>query len=52
VPAGAVIQSPQALSGFIGRKESVGGLISLQLNTIWLNLWFAEDTVGLEGIRG
>jgi hypothetical protein len=26
VPAAAVIQRPQALSGFIGRKESVGGL--------------------------
>jgi hypothetical protein len=33
VPAGAVIQNPQALSGIIGRKVSVGGDISLKLNT-------------------
>jgi len=33
VPAGAVIQNPQALSGFIGRKGSVGGLVNLALNT-------------------
>ena len=26
MPAAAVIQRPQALSGFIGRKASVGGL--------------------------
>jgi len=28
VPAAAVIQRPQALSGFIGRKECVGCLLS------------------------
>ncbi len=28
VPAAAVIRGGQALSGFIGRKEFVGGLIS------------------------
>jgi hypothetical protein len=33
VPAAAVIQNPQALSGFIGRKVFVGGLESLALNT-------------------
>ena len=32
MPAAAVIQSPQALSGFIGRKASVAGLESLLLN--------------------
>jgi len=32
VPAGAVIQSPQALSGFIGRKGSVGAPLSFLLN--------------------
>jgi len=31
VPAVAVIRVPQALSGFIGRKGSVGGLVSLRL---------------------
>ncbi|TDG70855.1 hypothetical protein C5L31_001675 [Secundilactobacillus malefermentans] len=29
VPAAAVIRRWQALSGFIGRKESAGGLLSL-----------------------
>jgi len=32
VPAAAVIRGPQALSGFIGRKASVGGLSHLLLN--------------------
>ena len=31
VPAVAVIRVPQALSGFIGRKGSVGGLLSSSL---------------------
>jgi len=31
-PAAAVIQRPQALSGFIGRKESVGVSKSFSLN--------------------
>jgi len=35
-PAGAVIQNPQALPGFIGRKGSVGGRVSLELNLIGL----------------
>jgi hypothetical protein len=33
VPAAAVRRRMQALSGFIGRKEFVGGLLSLVLNT-------------------
>jgi hypothetical protein len=33
VPAAAVIQGGQALSGMIGRKASVGGLKSLLSNT-------------------
>lgn len=33
VPAAAVIQGEQALSGMIGRKASVGGLESLLSNT-------------------
>ena len=31
VPAPAVIRRPQALSGFIGRKEHVGGFARLPL---------------------
>lgn len=36
MPAGAVIQNPQALPGFIGRKGSVGGKVSFELNLIGL----------------
>ena len=32
MPAGAVIQRPQALPGITGRKECVGGCISRLLN--------------------
>ena len=31
MPAAAVIRGPQALSGIIGRKEYVGGIVSLVL---------------------
>ena len=31
VPAAAVIRREQALSGFIGRKGGVGGLLSMRL---------------------
>ena len=40
VPAAAVIQREQALSGMIGRKASVGGLKSLLSNTM------AQPTAG------
>ena len=33
VPAAAVIRGVQALSGIIGRKEFVGGLLSLVLKS-------------------
>ena len=33
VPAAAVIRGMRALSGIIGRKEFVGGLLSLVLNS-------------------
>ncbi len=33
VPAAAVIRRSRALSGFIGRKASAGGLISLKLKS-------------------
>lgn len=42
MPAAAVTQSPQALSGLIGRKASVAGLESLLLNTKGL-------TFGMQG---
>ena len=34
VPAAAVIRRSRALSGFIGRKESAGGFISLKLKAV------------------
>ena len=34
MPAGAVIQNPQALPGFIGRKGYVGGEVSFELKLI------------------
>ncbi len=34
MPAAAVIRGTQALSGVIGRKEYVGGLVSLALNNM------------------
>ncbi len=40
VPAAAVIQGEQALSGMIGRKASVGGSLSLLSNTL------AQPTAG------
>ena len=42
MPAAAVTQSPQALSGFIGRKASVAGLESLLLNA-------KGSTFGMQG---
>ncbi len=34
VPAAAVIRMGQALSGFVGRKASAGGFISLTLKAV------------------
>ena len=42
MPAAAVIRDPQALSGFIGRKASVGDLESLWLNTKSLTFGLPE----------
>ncbi len=42
MPEASVIRDPQVLSGFIGRKESVGGLKSFQLNTQGLTLGVLE----------
>ncbi len=58
MPAAAVIQSSRALSGFIGRKASVGGLESLWSNAkgltfgpleILLN-WRALEADGTVGV--
>ena len=57
MPAAAVIQNPQALSGFIGRKVFVGGLESPVLNssgsTRGLN-WILSDLkmLGAIGTHG
>lgn len=47
MPAAAVRQNPQALSEFIGRKGSVGGRVSLWLNTQGLTLGMPEILSGL-----
>ena len=47
MPAAAVIRKMRALSGFIGFKGSVGGLLSQRLNVIAQH-WHAVDTGGLE----
>ena len=51
VPAAAVIRRERALSGFIGRKECVGGLLSLKLNSK-AQPWFVLETGRLEYSRG
>ena len=51
MPAAAVIHRSQALSGIIGRKAFVGGLLSLELKT-GAQPQFALDTGWLELHRG
>ena len=51
VPAAAVIRRWRALSGFIGRKACVGGLLSLRLNP-GAQLRFVLKTGRLECGRG
>ena len=51
VPAAAVIRRWQALSGFTGRKGSVGGLLS-QRSNVRAQPWHAVDTGGLEFTQG
>ena len=51
VPAAAVIRRGQALSGFIGHKERVGGFLSQMLNAL-AQLKFAFETEKLEFNRG
>ena len=51
VPAAAVIRRSQALSGIIGRKEWVGGFLSLKLKAV-AQLLYALETGRLECGRG
>ena len=51
VPAAAVIRRERALSGFIGRKACVGGLLSLRLKP-GAQLQFVLKTGKLEYGRG
>ena len=51
VPAAAVIRRGRALSGFIGRKACVGGLLSLRLKP-GAQLQFVLKTGRLEYGRG
>ncbi len=51
VPAAAVIRRERALSGFIGRKASVGGSVSWMLNPGAQPL-SASNTADLESRRG
>ena len=51
VPAAAVIRRGQALSGFIGHKERVGGFLSQVLNTS-AQLMHAPETEILETSKG
>ena len=51
VPAAAVIRRGQALSGIIGRKGRVGGLVSRMLN-LQAQPVAASDTPRLENGRG
>ena len=51
VPAAAVIRRERALSGFIGRKACVGGLLSLRLKP-GAQLQFVLKTGRLEYGRG
>ena len=51
-PAGAVIQNPRMLPGFIGRKGCVGGLVSSKLNFIGLTFELFRILPDSEGVRG
>ena len=51
MPAAAVIRRMRALSGFIGFKGSVGGLVSQRSNRA-AQPCVAVDTAGLECTRG
>ena len=48
MPAGAVIQRPQALSGITGRKGCVGGAVSLLLKFLGLTQKMHEKRQNLQ----
>ena len=50
MPAGAVRQNPQALPGFIGRKGSVGGKLSFELNLIGLTFELLKILICLRAL--
>ena len=50
MPAGAVIQNPQALPGFIGRKGFVGGLVSWKLKLIGLTFEVLSKLLDLRAL--
>ena len=52
MPAAAVRRSPQALSGFIGRKASVGGFVSLLLKIQGLTLEMRQILRDLRALEG
>ena len=47
MPAGAVTREPQALSGIIGRKGCVGGLVSREVKVQGLTLVSLPKRLGL-----
>ena len=52
MPAAAVIREPQALSGFTGRKATVGGWVSPALKALgltWGMRWKLLSSRALEG---
>ena len=51
MPAAAVIRKMRALSGFIGFKGSVGGLLSQRSNAT-AQPWPAVETASLESAQG
>ena len=51
MPAAAVIREPQALSGIIGRKGSVGALFHLSLNFQGLTLELRKIWAGLRALE-
>ena len=50
MPAAAVIQNPQALSGFIGREASVGGTSSFLLKFRGLTLEMQKRLMSLRAL--
>ena len=51
MPAGAVIQNPRALPGFIGRKGCVGGQVSFKLKLIGLTFEMLKILLDLRALE-